>query len=127
MSDILDPRHGATRIPRMGDHPSIEGLQFPRTGVASAKGKKTQLSSPGEGGEKPMTTDTAHPVRVEILARKDCDNRAMAVIVVERVAAEMGIAVELEEIDVTSEAQAKKRRFLGSPAFASTGSTWSRG
>ncbi len=63
-----------------------------------------------------MTTDTAHPVRVQILARKDCDNRAMAVIVVERVAAEMGIAVELEEIDVTSEAQAKKRRFLGSPS-----------
>ena len=63
-----------------------------------------------------MTTNTAHPVRVEILARKDCDNRAMTVIVVERVAAEMDIAVELEEIDVTSEAQAKKRRFLGSPS-----------
>jgi hypothetical protein len=63
-----------------------------------------------------MTTHTAHPVRVQILARKDCDNRAMAVIVVERVAAEMGIPIALEEIDMTSEAQAKKRRFLGSPS-----------
>jgi hypothetical protein len=63
-----------------------------------------------------MTTNGAHPVRVEILARKDCDNRAMAVIVVERVAAEMGIPIALEEINMTSEAQAKKRRFLGSPS-----------
>ncbi len=63
-----------------------------------------------------MTTNGARPVRVEILARKDCDNRAMAVMVVERVAAEMGIPVALEEIDLTSEAQAKKRRFLGSPS-----------
>ena len=63
-----------------------------------------------------MTTNGAHPVRVEILARKDCDNRAMAVIVVERVAAEMGIPIALEEVNMTSEAQAKKRRFLGSPS-----------
>ena len=64
-----------------------------------------------------MTTDGAHPVRVQVLARKDCENRAMAVNVVERVAAEMGIPVAVEEIDVTSEAQAKKRRFLGSPSI----------
>ena len=63
-----------------------------------------------------MSTETGRPVRVEILARRNCENRRMAVIVVERVAAEMGIPVALEEIDVMSEAQAKKRRFLGSPS-----------
>ena len=62
-----------------------------------------------------MTTEAGRPVRVEILARKDCENRAMAVIVVERVAAEIGIPVALQLIDVTSQAQARKRRFLGSP------------
>jgi hypothetical protein len=63
-----------------------------------------------------MTTEAGLAVRVEVLARKDCENRGMAVIVVERVAAEMGIALALDVIDVTSEAQAKKRRFLGSPS-----------
>jgi hypothetical protein len=63
-----------------------------------------------------MTTEAGTPVRVEILARKDCENRGMAVIVVERAAAEMGIPVAVEEIDMTSEAQARKRRFLGSPS-----------
>jgi hypothetical protein len=63
-----------------------------------------------------MTTGARPPVRVEVLARKDCDNRGMAVLVVERVAAEMGIPVALEVIDVASVAQARKRRFLGSPS-----------
>ena len=63
-----------------------------------------------------MATETGRPVRVEILARKDCENRGMAVMVVNVVAAEMGIPVVVEEIDLTSEAQAKKHRFLGSPS-----------
>jgi hypothetical protein len=63
-----------------------------------------------------MTTGAGPPVRVEILARKDCDNRGMAAVVVERVAAEMGIPVALEVIDVKSDAQARKWRFLGSPS-----------
>jgi hypothetical protein len=63
-----------------------------------------------------MTTGAGPPVHVEILARKDCDNRGMAVVVVERVAAEMGIPVALDMIDVTTEAQARKQRFLGSPS-----------
>jgi hypothetical protein len=63
-----------------------------------------------------MTTGAGPTVRVEILAREDCDNRGMAVVVVERVAAEMGIPVALDMIDVTTEAQARKQRFLGSPS-----------
>ena len=62
-----------------------------------------------------MTTEAGRPVRVEILARQDCQGRAMAAIVVERVAAEIGVPVTVEVIDMKSEAQAKKRRFLGSP------------
>ena len=63
-----------------------------------------------------MTTEAGRPVRVEILARKDCVNRGMAVMVVEVVVAEMGIPASVEKIDLTSEAQARKRRFLGSPS-----------
>lgn len=56
------------------------------------------------------------PVRIEILARRDCPNRGMARIVVDRAIVESGVSVELETVDVKSEAQAKKRRFLGSPS-----------
>jgi len=68
-----------------------------------------------------MTTDAGRPVRVEILARKDCQCRGMARIVVERAAEEVGIPVDLTVIDVTSVSQAKKRGFLGSPTVRVNG------
>ena len=60
-----------------------------------------------------MSTDG--PVRIEILARKDCDSLGMAVAVVDRVVAEMGVHAEIEVIDVASLAEAVSLRFLGSP------------
>jgi hypothetical protein len=63
-----------------------------------------------------MDVLTRPPVRIEILARRDCPNRGMARIVVDRAIVESGVFVELETVDVKSEAQAKKRRFLGSPS-----------
>ena len=55
-------------------------------------------------------------VRVEVLAREDCPNRGMALVVVERVAEEAGVPVKLAVVDVKSKSQAKRRRFLGSPS-----------
>lgn len=60
-------------------------------------------------------TDTNGSVRIEILARGDCPNRGMAITVVERVVGEMGVPAEIKVIDVSSPAQAAKRRLLGSP------------
>ena len=60
-----------------------------------------------------MSTDG--PVRIEILARKDCDSLGMAVAVVDRVVAEMGVHAEIEVIAVASLAEAVSLRFLGSP------------
>jgi hypothetical protein len=54
-------------------------------------------------------------VRIEILARKDCDSRGMAINVVERVVAETGVPAQVEVIDVGSLAQAEQLRFPGSP------------
>ena len=68
-----------------------------------------------------MTTEAGRPVRVEILARKDCQCRGMARIVVERAAEEVGIPVDLTVIEITSQAQAKKRGFLGSPTVRVNG------
>ncbi|CAN5682790.1 hypothetical protein BH20ACT14_BH20ACT14_17730 [soil metagenome] len=68
-----------------------------------------------------MTTETGRPVRVEILARKDCQCRSMARIVVERVIDELGIPVEVTVVEITSQAQAKKRGFLGSPSVRVNG------
>jgi len=68
-----------------------------------------------------MTTKAGRPVCVEILARKDCQCRGMARIVVERVIDELGARVEVTEIDMTSASQAKKRGFLGSPTVRVNG------
>ncbi len=62
-----------------------------------------------------MTTSSDEPVRVEILARKDCPSRGMAIAVVEKVVAETGVPTEIEVVEMTSQEQARSRRFLGSP------------
>lgn len=62
-----------------------------------------------------MTTESDGPVRIEILARKDCPSRGMAIAVVEKVVAETGVPADVVVIDMTSDTQARKRRFLGSP------------
>lgn len=60
-----------------------------------------------------MSTDG--PVRIEILARRDCDSRGMAISVVERVVEETGIPAEIEVVEVKTLAQARKLLFPGSP------------
>ena len=68
-----------------------------------------------------MTTEAGRPVRVEILARSDCQCSGMARIVVERVVDELDIPVEVKVIEITSQAQAKKRGFVGSPTVRVNG------
>lgn len=63
-----------------------------------------------------MNGATGGKIRVEILAREDCPNRGMAVVVVEQALERSGVAAELKLVEVRSEAQAKRRRFLGSPS-----------
>jgi hypothetical protein len=63
-----------------------------------------------------VTGTTGGRIRVEILAREDCPNRGMAVLVVERAVERSGVDAELRVVEVRSEAQAKRRRFLGSPS-----------
>jgi hypothetical protein len=60
-------------------------------------------------------TKTDGSVQIEILARDDCPNRGMAIVVVQRVVDEMGVPAQIKVIDVSSPAQAAKRRLLGSP------------
>lgn len=54
-------------------------------------------------------------VRIEVLAREDCPNRRMALLVVERVVDETGIPAEIEVVDVDSDEDAEEHRVLGSP------------
>ena len=63
-----------------------------------------------------MTGSTGERIRVEVLAREDCPNRGMALLVVERALERSGVDADLEIVDVTSETQARRRRFLGSPS-----------
>lgn len=68
-----------------------------------------------------MTTEAGRPVRVEILARSDCQCRRMARIVVERVIDELDISAAVTVVEITSQAEAKKRGFLGSPTVRVNG------
>jgi len=54
-------------------------------------------------------------VRVEILAREDCPNREMALIVVERVVDETGIPAEIEVVEMADDDDAEEHRVLGRP------------
>jgi len=60
-----------------------------------------------------LSTDGS--VRIEILARADCDSRGMAISVVERAVEEIGVPAEVEVIEVKTLAQARKLQFVGSP------------
>ena len=63
-----------------------------------------------------MTSDKSNgSVRIEILAREDCPNRGMALVVVERVVDETGIPAEIEVVEVESDSEAETYRVLGSP------------
>ena len=66
-------------------------------------------------------TEAARPVCVEILARKDCQCRGMARIVVERVIDELDVSADVKVVEITNQAQAKKRGFLGSPSVRVNG------
>ncbi len=60
-------------------------------------------------------TKGSNGVRVEILAREDCPNRDMAIIVVERVVDEIGVPAEIQIVDVVDDEEAAEYRVLGSP------------
>lgn len=62
-----------------------------------------------------MATESNGSVRIEVLAREDCPNRGMALVVVERVVDEIGIPVEIEVVEVESDSDAEEYRVLGSP------------
>ena len=62
-----------------------------------------------------MSTESHGPVRIEILARKDCPSRGMAIVVVEKVVAETGVPALIEVVDMTSEAHAQEYLLPGSP------------
>jgi hypothetical protein len=60
-----------------------------------------------------LSTDES--IRIEVLARRDCDNRGMAISVVERVVEETGVPAEIDVVEVKTLAQAKELLFPGSP------------
>ena len=68
-----------------------------------------------------MTTETGRAVRVEILARSDCECRGMARTVVERAIDDLDISADVTVVEITSEADAKRRGFLGSPSVRVNG------
>ena len=60
-------------------------------------------------------------VNVRVLYTEGCANTPSTVQLIERVAQDMGIPVEMDKVSVTSQAQAEKLRFLGSPTVQING------
>ncbi len=54
-------------------------------------------------------------VDVRVLYTQGCANTPPTVQLIERVAQDMGLSIEINKVSVTSQAQAEKLRFLGSP------------
>jgi hypothetical protein len=54
-------------------------------------------------------------VRVEVLARRDCPARELALSLVDEAIFATGVPARVDVTDVVTEDQARRRRFLGSP------------
>jgi hypothetical protein len=65
-------------------------------------------------------TDTRSNVRVEVLGFAGCPNVAPALAMLERLAAELKVAVDVDRIDIAAE-DAGTLRFLGSPSVRVNG------
>jgi len=85
-------------------------LHSSETGLASGIDGDARL---GRGAG--LNTESDDVVLIEILARKDCPSRAMALAVVERVVAETGVPARIEVVYMTTELQAQRYGFIGSP------------
>jgi hypothetical protein len=62
-----------------------------------------------------VSTVPGRTVRVEILARRDCPSRDLAISLVDEAIFGTGVPARVEVIDVVTDVQAQRRRFLGSP------------
>ena len=60
-------------------------------------------------------------MRIEVLYFDGCPNHAPTVERVKQIAADLGVQERVEEIEVTSLAQAQQLRFLGSPTVRVNG------
>ena len=56
-------------------------------------------------------------MKVDVLFFEGCPNHARAVALVEETVAELGVAAEVREIEVKTDRQAARLRFLGSPSI----------
>jgi hypothetical protein len=62
-----------------------------------------------------VSAGSGRTVRVEILARRDCPARDLAISLVDEAIFATGVPARVEVIDVVTQDQARRRRFLGSP------------
>jgi hypothetical protein len=61
------------------------------------------------------------PVVIEVLAFAGCPHRAATVALAEEVAAALGVAAEIQEVEVRDTAEAERLCFLGSPTLRVNG------
>jgi hypothetical protein len=80
--------------------------------VSSVRSKRGDRLTLGRGADVAASNGA---VLVEIVAREDCPNRDMALIVVERVVDEIGFPAEIAVVEVADDDDAEEYRVLGSP------------
>ena len=60
-------------------------------------------------------------MKIEVLYFEGCPNHLPAVELMREVAAELGIGADIQEVEVTDQAEAERLRFLGSPTIQVNG------
>lgn len=74
-----------------------------------------------DGGKSRQNGANGRPVRVEVLAGPECPNVDATIALIERVAWDERVPIRVEQVTVTSEANARRRRVLGSPTVRVNG------
>jgi hypothetical protein len=74
-----------------------------------------------DGGKSQQSGAGRRAVRVEVLTLADCPNLELTVGLIERVAWEERIPIKIDRVTITSEANARRRRLLGSPTVRVNG------
>jgi len=68
-----------------------------------------------------MNGQRPRAVEITVVRRPDCSHGVLAIAAITRLAAELGIAVEVDEVLVQTDEEARERRCLGSPTVLVAG------
>lgn len=77
------------------------------------------MNASAEKGLRKVNQD--RPIDVKVIFAEGCENTPPTIKAIEKVAAELDVAIELRQVLVRTQAEARANRFLGSPTVQING------